>query len=262
MSHDCSAPAYENLKRMIQSMGGFPVARYLDEYPGLALYDGGVDDAYENYALCDHGHIARAEKFPEEFEKSVKFGLDFFSRAGRPHIWPLFPGIPDGAGDILESLGAERGEDFHAMSVDIEGTGRSPDSGDFKIDGPLRGDREAREWAESAWRGFGSDERAPESFTSFARGMAERREFALFHIAGRATGMLFAGGGTCGIYYISTLPEFRGHGLGGAMTENLKTRAAGLGFGKATLLATPSGLPLYLKHGFKDLGTVKIYRSE
>jgi ribosomal protein S18 acetylase RimI-like enzyme len=243
-------------------MGGFSPARYLDEYPGLALYDGGVDDAYENYALCAPGHVSRAEKFSEAFGESAKFGLDFFSLTGRPHIWPLFPGVPDEAGSVLERLGAVRDEDFHAMSADIGGTGRSQNCADFKIDGPLSTDREAHAWAESAWCGFGSDECAPEPFMAFARNMAERREFSLFHIAGRVTGMLFADGKTCGIYYISTLPEFRGHGLGGAMVENLKARAARLGFDKVTLLATPSGFPLYLKHGFTNLGTVRIYSSE
>ncbi|MDR2779574.1 MAG: GNAT family N-acetyltransferase [Synergistaceae bacterium] len=233
----------------------------MDEYPGLALYDGGVDDAYENYALRDPGHFAKTEKFSEEFEKSAKFGFDFFSRAGRPHIWPLFPGVPDEAGNVLKRLGAERGEDFYAMSADIAGTEPALKHDDVKTgESPLE-ETEARAWAESAWRGFGSDESAPESFIAFALGMAERREFSLFHLSGRATGMLFAAGETCGVYYISTLPEFRGRGLGGAVVDMLKARAAERGFGKVTLLATPSGRALYLKHGFADLGTVKIYRS-
>jgi ribosomal protein S18 acetylase RimI-like enzyme len=257
-----SRPVYENLKSLIRSLGGFPSALYLDECPGLALYRGGVDDAYENYALCDPEHIAGAEKFNGEFEKSARLGLDFFSRAGCPHIWPLFPGIPDWAGSALESLGAERGEDFYAMSADMTMTERSQNRGDFKIDGPLREEQETRAWADLAWRGFGADEGAPEPFVSFARDMTKRREFSLFHIAERATGMLFTGGETCGIYYISSLPEFRGRGLGSAIVRKLKARAAELGFGKITLLATPSGLPLYLKHGFINLGTVKIYRSE
>jgi ribosomal protein S18 acetylase RimI-like enzyme len=92
--------------------------------------------------------------------------------------------------------------------------------------------------------------------------MAERREFSLFHIRGRATGMLFAGDENCGIYYVSTLPEFRGRGLGGAIVDRLKAHAAELGFSKAVLLATPSGRPLYRKHGFAELETVMIYRSK
>jgi GNAT superfamily N-acetyltransferase len=250
---------YENLKSLIRTLGGFPEARYMDARPGLALYDGGVGDAYENYALLDPAHTARAGE--HELEKSAKFGLDFFSRAGRPHIWPIFPGVPDGMGSVLERLGAERGEDFHAMSARVDECAPPPDGGGFGTEGPLRGEREARAWADSAWRGFDSGEDAPEAFAVFACRMAARAEFSLFHIAGRATGMLYDGGGTCGVYYVATAPEFRGRGLGGAVVETLKARARSLGFGEVALLATPSGLPLYLKHGFTDRGAVKIYRS-
>jgi GNAT superfamily N-acetyltransferase len=254
-------PVYKNLKSMLQSMGEFPSARYLDEYPGLTLYDGGVFDAYENYALHDPEHV-RAEKFSEHFAKSAEFGVDFFSRSERPYIWPLFSGIPDEAGDVLEKLGMRRDEDFYAMSADITETTRFQNPADFKIDGPLREKREALAWAESAWLGFGSDEGPPESFIEFVRNMAERREFSLFHITGRATGMLFADGETCGIYYVSTLPESRGRGLGGAIVKSLEARATELGFGGVTLLATPSGRPLYQRYGFVNLEAVKIYRSE
>lgn len=254
-------PVYENLKSMTRILGVFPPARYLDEYPGLVLYDGGVNDAYENYALYDPAHIY-AGKLYGEFENSAKFGLDFFARQRRPHIWPLFHGTPNEAWNVLERLGVERSEDFYAMSADTAGIEQSRNFGDFNIRGPLSGETETRAWAEVAWRGFGSDDGPPEPFIAFARGMAEHSAFSLFHTAGRATGMLFAGGETCGIYYISTLPEFRGRGLAGAMVNRLKARAAELGFGKAVLLATPSGRPLYLKHGFTELATVMIYRSE
>jgi GNAT superfamily N-acetyltransferase len=252
-------PVFENLKSMLEIMGGFPYSRYLDEYPALTLYDGGVDDAYENYALFDPRHNL-SEKFPEEFEKSAKRGLDFFSRAGRPCVCPLFGRLRDKAGDILEKLGAKRCADFFAMSADIAGAGRLQTGENFKTDGPLRGEREVLEWAQSAWLGFDSDEAAPESFVRFAREMSRREEFSLFHITGHATGMLFAGRETCGIYYVSVLPEFRGRGFGNAIMSALETRAARLGFRKATLLATPSGRPLYLKHGFTTLETVKMYR--
>jgi ribosomal protein S18 acetylase RimI-like enzyme len=73
---------------------------------------------------------------------------------------------------------------------------------------------------------------------------------------------LFSGGETAGIYYISTRPEFRGRGLGGAVVEYLKRAARERGFRYVTLLATPSGRPLYERHGFTALGTVGVFSGK
>jgi GNAT superfamily N-acetyltransferase len=125
----------------------------------------------------------------------------------------------------------------------------------------VRGGQGAREWAECAWLGFGAIEPPPDSFVAFAGNMAKSDAISLLYIEGAATGMLCAADGTAGIYYVSTQARFRGRGLGGIVVETLKRRALEMGFGRITLLATPSGLPLYLKHGFRDNGAVKIYKT-
>ena len=239
---------YENLKSLLGIMGNFPGARY-GAMPGVTLCDSGVGDAYENYALLGDGDSAK---------QPIELGLEFFRRNGRPHIWPLFPWIPDEAGEILESAGLVRDEDFQAMTAETQDS--ASDCANRDITGSIRGDGEASEWAACAWSGFDSDGGPPEPFISNARNMARLGAFSLVSTSGKATGMLFAPGETCGIYYVATHPKHRGRGLAGAIAEDLKSRALRLGFKRAALLATPSGRRLYLQHGFSDCGTVKIYR--
>ncbi|MDR3075976.1 MAG: GNAT family N-acetyltransferase [Synergistaceae bacterium] len=241
---------YENLNSLLGVMGNFPDARY-GAMPGVTLCDSGVDDAYENYALLEDWDSAK---------QSIEHGLEFFRRNGHPHIWPLFPWIPDEACRILEGFGLVRDEDFQAMTAETQDS--ASDCANRGVTGPIRGDGDAREWAACAWSGFDSDGDPPEPFISNARNMARHGAFSLMHADGRATGMLFAAEKTCGIYYVATHPKHRGHGLAGTIAENLKSRALRLGFKYAALLATPSGRRLYLKHGFSDGGTVKIYKAE
>jgi len=245
---------YDNLAYLIGSLGQIPGTRYSNCEKGVALYDSGVADAYENYAL-----LAPARPVCE-IEEAIGCGLKFFARGGNAHIWPIFSGVADEACKFLEARGLVRDDDFHAMiaeTFDVDSYETGPD-----IVETIRGDDRAGEWADCAWCGFDSDGGPPEPFISNAQGMARMGAFTLLHVGLKAVGMLCVSDGICGIYYVATRPEFRGQGLAKAMVEGLKARARGMGFEHVVLLATPSGRNLYLKHGFKDVGAVKIFRME
>ncbi len=74
-----------------------------------------------------------------------------------------------------------------------------------------------------------------------------------------ATASLYCGAGAAGIYCVATLPDWRGRGIGGAVTLQalLDGRARGLRIG--TLQASELGLPVYLRLGFRDLFRMKSY---
>jgi GNAT superfamily N-acetyltransferase len=247
--------AFANLSATLRLMGNLAGARFSDDPAGLVLYDGGVKDSFENYALLSpapaRGNLA----------SMISEGLNFFSEANLPHIWPIFPGVPESACDILLERGLARDDDFYAMIADTSGARSKKDARTREVSGPIHGEAAAIKWAECAWAGFDSGDEAPEAFLSLAVNMSRRGEFSLVHIDGQATGMLCASGGTAGIYYVSTRPESRRRGLAGAIMDKLAAIADEAGARFTTLLATPSGRPLYLKHGFKDIAPVKIFRS-
>jgi ribosomal protein S18 acetylase RimI-like enzyme len=240
---------YENLASLLGTFGNMQGTRYNGCDPCVTLYDSGVADAYENYAL-----LAPARPV----EEAIGRGLKFFARSSRGHIWPIFPGVAGETCKILEGCGLARDADFHAMIAETSNVYRN--GVDPDIVETISGDDEAGEWADNVWRGFDSDEEPPEPFVSNARGMTHMDAFTLVHVGLKATGMLFTSDITCGIYYVATRPEFRGLGFAGAIIERLKAHARCMGFERVVLLATSSGKNLYPKHGFADVGAVKIYR--
>jgi ribosomal protein S18 acetylase RimI-like enzyme len=248
---------------MLAVLGEAKGARYASRVGAGAFYDSGVDDAYENYALPDHENMSPVSDacpgFAVALDSAVKKGLEFFGNTGHPHIWPFFFELSAECRKILSANGLEREDDFTAMWADLsESETFAANYGRVRPvhDGDMRG------WANDVWRGFGSGEDAPESFIATARHIASRCDFLPVGIKGASTGLLFSGGETAGIYYVSTKPEFRGQGLGGAVVRYLERVALERGFRYVTLLATPSGRPLYERHGFTAIGTVGIFSGK
>ncbi len=62
-----------------------------------------------------------------------------------------------------------------------------------------------------------------------------------------------------GIYHVATLPKYRGHGLGKALTLTPMQSARQTGYDTAVLFASPSGYPLYQGLGFETVSTADFY---
>lgn len=74
-----------------------------------------------------------------------------------------------------------------------------------------------------------------------------------------ATANLVFYAGVAGIYTVSTLPEARGRGIGGAITSHALLRARDLGYRVAALGASEMGYPVYLRLGFQIRATFATY---
>jgi GNAT superfamily N-acetyltransferase len=102
-----------------------------------------------------------------------------------------------------------------------------------------------------------------QQFTHFApdRFPAMRYYIGLYQQQVVATGTLFIGSETSGIYDIVTDDAFRRQGIGSAMFAHLLHEATGLGHRYAVLQASPAGINIYARAGFVAVGDVHVFEN-
>ena len=127
---------------------------------------------------------------------------------------------------------------------------------------------EAAEWAACSLEGFGSGPEHREPFAAFASSMTEKPVRASFRLLalffrGRpaATALLTLPGKTAGLFYFSVMPEFRCLGLGKELLDTTLEEAGKSGCTAVALQASPMGLPLYRKNGFRECGRFLVHSS-
>ncbi|HEV2235126.1 MAG TPA: GNAT family N-acetyltransferase [Ktedonobacterales bacterium] len=74
-----------------------------------------------------------------------------------------------------------------------------------------------------------------------------------------ATAELFLAAGVAGIVNVSTVPEARGQGIGGAVTLAPLREARRLGYRIGTLMASAMGAPVYRRMGFTEVARFTRY---
>lgn len=74
-----------------------------------------------------------------------------------------------------------------------------------------------------------------------------------------AASMVYFSEGVAGIYYVATLPEYRGQGIGHSITFAPLLKAREMGYPTAILQATEAGASVYRKLGFKGYSLLGRY---
>lgn len=125
---------------------------------------------------------------------------------------------------------------------------------------------ELKTWSSILVKSFEIDGPAAEPFGQyFASASIDSRRERLYYTSYMdgvpvAVASLFKGKEAAGIFYVGTLPQYRGNGIGKAMTGHLVNEAREQGYGISTLNASRMGYPLYLKLGFKEYYRTRIFQ--
>ena len=170
--------------------------------------------------------------------------------------WMVFPSDqPADLGKRLEARGMPAGRGGNWLWVDLTPLGAPPPvSADFRIE-RVRDDEAMAEWNRLSEAGFGGE--LSIFYEAYARHGYGADAFSL-HYTGYlgdtpvTTGTVFDAGGTATIYDLSTPPEFRQQGFGGALTHALMREIRDRGYNESWLWASNMARPLYQSLGYVD----------
>ncbi len=121
------------------------------------------------------------------------------------------------------------------------------------------------DWLKVFMAGFEEPEPSRPDFGQFLANSLAEPQPVFEHFLARwqgepcAVSTLLRAGPVAGIYHVTTLPAYRGRGLGQALTLAAMQSAQSAGYSTAVLFATPSGFPLYQRLGFEVASTADLF---
>jgi GNAT superfamily N-acetyltransferase len=215
-------------------------------WPDLSVSDMGLPGAVP----IDSAALLRPMRSRDELWEVLDRGESVFSaRAGGPiQIWSAWP-TPDlvARGYVL----------YHVPALVRDAGGEDPH---HRPDLHIAPARSAEDWS-AVGRLIDSvfECRAPAPDQLMGPAMVgDDLEVFVGRVDGRAvaTATAFVSNGFCGVYAVATAPEARGRGYGEALTWAATRFRADL---PAALQASPMGLPVYLRMGYRQFGEFALW---
>ncbi len=186
----------------------------------------------------------------------VKKSLDLFNKQKVPFVAPEFPDLGEQLPSMLESLGLHITNNYTAMYLSNKKK--------YVLDTSvveITSFSEAETWAIASWMGFEGKTPVSESYVDFTKYLISRKENKLFILKDKGiavcSGLLCYSKQACGLYYFSTLPEYRRLGFANRLMNTLAV-VAFTSHNIFVLLATEEGVPFYKNFGFTSLGNIPI----
>ena len=209
--------------------------------------------------------VMRCRFPPAEADRRVREMMEEFRRRGLPLEWNVGLGTePRDLGRVLSANGFEHPLDIEGMALDLERFHDDPPPEGLTIDlATSRSDLEA--FLHIGGANFDIPEENRRELVDLETSLGPAHEARLRRYLGRwngkpvATCELFEGAGVAGIYYVTTLPEARGHGIAAAMTRAALRDGKEKGYRAAVLQASPMGRPIYRSLGFQEYFTIELY---
>jgi ribosomal protein S18 acetylase RimI-like enzyme len=193
-------------------------------------------------------------------DERLKEVRDYFLRRRRRHLVRLREGALPGADEALRAAGYARIEGEAIPAMVLATVCLPPAAGSLEVT-CCRADDDLGAWAATLAAGYGIAETLAASFTAPVRAGRLDYELYLGRVDGRpvATSGLALSHGVAGVYVVSTLPAWRRHGYGEAMTWHAVGRGMALGARFASLQSSAMGLALYERIGFRCVGEYVSY---
>jgi GNAT superfamily N-acetyltransferase len=209
----------------------------------------------------DDNGILRAELPDDRTDEAVDRLLEPFRARSLPLMWWFFTppsGLAPGLGRVLDAAGLTRASDRPGMGLDLTRfAAPSPPPGASLH--RVRDEEMFDAWIDVVGRAFDAPDFAdgPSASANRALGFGDDAPFRHFLCRVQdtwvAASTLSLGAGVAGLGNISTVPGWRGRGLGTAVAAAALTEGKGMGLRIGALSADEPGVPLYRRLGFETV---------
>jgi len=210
--------------------------------------------------------IFGAQLTPGTLDGAISDVIDYMANKKVPCCWYVTPGVrPAGLSEHLKRHGFTFGGFSPGMWIELDAISENqmiPPRLDIGVveDGEM-----VKTWTEVVWPAMGFSEAGRQRFLEMENFLGidpqSHRLRYLAYLNGKpvATSLLLLHAGVAGIYAVSTLPEARGKGIGGAITLAPLRQARDRGYHIGTLQASRMGFPVYRRLGFQEVFQVQEY---
>jgi len=188
-----------------------------------------------------------------------------FQKSGLPFWCWVFPrGRSLATSDILQAAGFTFINSIPCMLADLSRP--EPDINDHCLRiVQVQNEETLSLWEQVSFAGFDFPPETQHQYHHFVgtfnltASSPQKFFLAYFNEQPVATSLLFLHENSCGIYFVSTLAEFRQKGIGLAVTQSTMRAARLAGAQYATLQSSPDGLHVYQQAGFQEYCRVDVY---
>ncbi len=232
----------------------------------LAQQPGGEIHRSENFTWINSGlpcptwnGVLHAALSSEEAEEKIQRMIDYFGNRGLPFSWWITPLTrPSELGVQLEKHGLVHVDDSPGMALLLSRWQEEielPPSLTIQV---VQNSAQLGKFIRLVQNGFHLPDACAQAYFQLLQKWQASTPSPFSHYLGiwdgRPVGSasLFFAAEAAGIYSLATLPEFRGKGIGTALTVTTLREAKKRGFQLAVLRASPLGVGIYRRIGFQE----------
>jgi len=210
--------------------------------------------------------VFRTQLAPTETDVMIEVTLDYFRSRKLPLMWWIGPSTrPVDLDKHLEAHGFTPWTDMPGMAIDLVTPKECLPSPPHLTIKPVEDIETLREWAHPFAVTFGFPDSTVSTFCDLFASLGLGQHLPLHHYVGWLRGdpvacsSMFLGAGVAGIYYVATVPDERGQGIGAALTWEPLCKAGKMGYQIGILHSSQVGYSVYRQIGFEEYCKIRTY---
>jgi ribosomal protein S18 acetylase RimI-like enzyme len=245
----------------------FAVGRYWGNLNSSLTQFGSIWAMNTGVSIPDFNWVWNEKPLTNDNAKSIANIEEIYKKLNLRFWWWVYPtGKSPETMSLLQNAGLQLIEKVPCMAANLDYSALEKQIPNNITISPVEDKSDLLIWGDISFHGFEMPERAREQYgafvSSFDLGSQAPQKFFLAYFDDKpvATSLLFVHNNTAGIYYVSTLPAYRNKGLGSLITLAAMQIAKKSGFKNVILQASPLGVNVYKRAGFKEYCQAEIYR--